>query len=77
MWEILSGMVQSLALVSDGERVQGEVVLVGDALSRTSVVNTATTLQALPPYGWPLVERQARPLAARATQRHGATDGRA
>ena len=55
VWELLSGMVQSLALVSDGERVQGEVLLVGDALSRTSVVNTATTLQALPPYGWPLV----------------------
>lgn len=55
VWEILSGMVQSLALVSDGLTVSGEVLLVGDALSRASAVNTATTLQALPPYGWPLV----------------------
>jgi hypothetical protein len=55
VWELLSGMVQSLALTSDGERVQGEVVLVGDALSRASAVNTVSTLQALPPCGWPLV----------------------
>jgi hypothetical protein len=55
VWEMLSGMVQSLALMSDGERVQGEVVLLGDRLTRMSAVNTATTLQALPPYGWPLV----------------------
>ena len=51
----MSGMVQSLALTSDGERVQGDVVLVGARLTQTSAVNTATTLQALPPYGWPLV----------------------
>ena len=55
VWELLSGMVQSLALTSDGERVQGEVALVGDSLTRTSAVNTVTTLQALPPYGWPLL----------------------
>ena len=55
VWQVLSGMVQSLALVSDGERVQGDVVLVGETLSRTSAVNTTTTLQALPPCGWPLV----------------------
>ena len=55
VWELLSGMVQSLALVSDGERVQGEVTLVGDALSRASAVNTVSTLQTLPPSGWPLV----------------------
>jgi hypothetical protein len=55
VWELLSGMVQSLALVSDGERVQGEVVLVGEALSRQSAVNTVPTLRALPPFGWPLV----------------------
>jgi len=55
VWELTSGMVQSLALVSDGERVQGEVVLVGETLSRSTAVNTATTLQALPPYGWPLL----------------------
>jgi hypothetical protein len=55
VWELLSGMVQSLALLSDGERVQGEVVLVGEALSRESAVNTVPTLRALPPFGWPLV----------------------
>lgn len=55
VWELLSGMVQSLALVSDGLTVTGDAVVVGDALSRASAVNTATTLQALPPYGWPLV----------------------
>ena len=54
-WEMVSGMVQSLALVSDGERVQGEVASVGESLTRESAVNTATTLQALPPYGWPLL----------------------
>lgn len=55
VWELRSGMVQSLALTSDGERVQGEVLLVGEALSRASVVNTVTTLATLPPFGWPLV----------------------
>lgn len=55
VWELLSGMVQSLALVSDGLTVNGEVVLVGETLSRTSAVNTVLTLQALPPYGWPLL----------------------
>jgi hypothetical protein len=55
VWEVMSGMVQSLALVSDGERVQGEVVLLGDLLSRTSAVNTVQVMQALPPYSWPLV----------------------
>jgi hypothetical protein len=55
VWELMSGMVQSLALVSDGVTVHGEVVLMGDMLSRTSAVNTESTLQTLPPYGWPLV----------------------
>ena len=55
VWEVMSGMVQSLALTSDGARVQGEVVLVGETLSRTSVVSTVLTMQALKPYGWPLV----------------------
>ena len=55
VWEMVSGMVQSLALVSDGERVNGEVVLVGARLTRTSAVNTALALRALPPYGWPLL----------------------
>jgi hypothetical protein len=55
VWELLSGMVQSLALTSDGLTVNGEVVLVGESLSRSSAVNTVTTLQALPPYGWPLL----------------------
>jgi len=55
VWELTSGMVQSLALLSDGLTVSGEVVLVGESLSRTSAVNTATTMAALPPYGWPLV----------------------
>jgi hypothetical protein len=55
VWELLSGMVQSLALVSDSLTVNGEVVLVGDTLSRRSAVNTVHVMQALPPYGWPLV----------------------
>jgi len=55
VWELKSGMVQSLALVSDGLTVSGEVVLVGDSLSRSSAVNTVHVMQALPPYGWPLV----------------------
>jgi hypothetical protein len=55
VWQVLSGMVQSLALASDGERVQGEVTLLGESLSRLSAVNTPLTLQALPPCGWPLV----------------------
>jgi hypothetical protein len=55
VWELRSGMVQSLALVSDGLTVSGEVVLVGDTLSRTSAVNTVKVMQALPACGWPLV----------------------
>jgi len=55
VWELLSGMVQSLVLVSDGLTVSGEVVLVGASLTRTSAVNTVSVMQALPPYGWPLV----------------------
>jgi len=55
VWELKSGMVQSLSLTSDGLTVSGEVLLVGESLSRSSAVNTALTLQALPPYGWPLV----------------------
>ena len=55
VWELLSGMVQSLVLSSDGDRVQGEVTLLGERLTRESAVNTAPALQALPPSGWPLV----------------------
>jgi hypothetical protein len=54
-WEVRSCMVQSLALVSDGERVTGAVALVGAALSQDSSVNTPAALQALPVCGWPLV----------------------
>jgi len=54
-WEVLSCMVQSLALVSDGERVTGAVTLVGAGLSQVSTVNTAAALQALPGCGWPLL----------------------
>lgn len=55
VWELLSGMVQSLALVSDGTLVTAEVSLVGATLAQSSTVNTETGLHALPPLTAPLV----------------------
>jgi hypothetical protein len=53
IWELVSGMVQTLILSSDGPVMTGEVVLVGARLRQRGTVNTRSMLRALPAVAWP------------------------
>ena len=55
VWELVSGMVQSLTLGSDGTLVTLDVTLLAATLQQPSTVNTVPVLQALPPLTAPLV----------------------